>query len=226
MSEIEEERITNFLHTLKKGFEGKNRCYGWFCLSIIDWSIEWGLNERREQNDKNKFPQMTKFIKVLSEVFREERVPVKFKSRLIEDFEQIFFDLDAADLSKYFGYVNDYEDLDNKWRMTRDEIYSFSAEDLNIRDDTEDWMKTIIQFEKMTDIELGVIIRSKSSQNQGHLDLFPALSKTNELYFQRFCINADISQEDVKHLVLGLENSGMKLFLGDRFSETIIHSLS
>ena len=93
MSEIEEERITNFFHILKKGFEGKNRCYGWFCLSIIDWAIEWGLNERREQNDKNKFPQMPKFIEILSKVFREENVPVKFKSNLIEQFEQVFDDL-------------------------------------------------------------------------------------------------------------------------------------
>ena len=116
MSEIEEERITNFFHILKKGFEEKNRCYGWFCLSIIDWAIEWGLNERREQNDKNKFPQMPKFIEILSKVFREENVPVKFKSNLIEQFEQVFDDLGAAQLSKHFAYATDYESLHNEWR--------------------------------------------------------------------------------------------------------------
>ena len=51
-----------------------------------------GLNERREQNDKNKFPQMPKFIEILSKV-SVKNVPVKFKSNLIEQFEQVFDDL-------------------------------------------------------------------------------------------------------------------------------------
>ncbi|DAC16318.1 MAG TPA: hypothetical protein D7I06_05320 [Candidatus Poseidoniales archaeon] len=226
MSEIEEQRIGDFFHSLKKGFEGKNRCYGWFCLSIIDWSIEWGLNERREQNDKNKFPQMRKFIEILSEVFREENVPLKFKSRLIEDFQQIFFDLDATDLSKYFGYVNDYENLDNEWRITRDEIYTFHPENLSKSEDTKDWLETIIGFENMINVKGQVTIGRKSSQNQGHQDFFSIISKANELYFQRFCINVNISKEEVKHLESTLENSDMKLFIGDRFSETIIQYLS
>ena len=77
-------------------------------MSIIDWSIEWGLNERREQNDKNKFRRCANSLKYF-QVFREENVPVKFKSNLIEQFEQVFDDLGAAQLSKHFAYATDYE---------------------------------------------------------------------------------------------------------------------
>ena len=222
MSETEEQRITNFFRTLKKGFEGKNRCYGWFCLSIVDWAIEWGLNERREQNDKNKFPQMPKFIEILSEVFREEDVPVKFKSKLIEKFEQVFFDLGAAQLSKHFAYATDYERLHHDWENKRGEIYSFHVGVLHNHEGNKHWLDTITQFEEINDM-----IRDEINVNltQPHAKLLSTMWAINHLYFRRNCLHEHTVRNELENLLPKIKTSGVLSIIGDRFLEQIIETL-
>ena len=225
MSEIEEERITNFFHILKKGFEEKNRCYGWFCLSIIDWSIEWGLNERREQNDKNKFPQMPKFIEILSKVFREENVPVKFKSNLIEQFEQVFDDLGAAQLSKHFAYATDYESLHNEWREKRVKIYSFHLEDLHNKEGSKHWLDIITQFEKINDMSRDEIFGINVNPIQPRAELLSTMWVINRLCFRRHCLDDHTVPNQLQNLLPTIKTSGVLSVMGDRFLELIIETL-
>jgi hypothetical protein len=168
---------------------------------------------------------MVKFIEILSKVFREENVPVKFKSNLIEQFDQVFDDLGAAQLSKHFAYATDYESLHNEWREKRVEIYSFQLKDLHNHEGSKHWLDTITQFEKINDMSRDEIFEINVNPIQPRAELLSTMWIINRLYFRRHCLGDHTVRNQLQNLLPTIKTSGVLLIIGDRFLKQIIEAL-
>lgn len=226
ISKFEKERMINLFKRFKGSFEKKKTCYGWFGLSIIDWAIEWGINERRGVGNQ-KFPQMKEFVNILSEVFYDKNKQLKFRSKLVTKFEEEFFEFDSGKLSRYFDYTTCYDTLHEEWQVKRADIFTFQPTALQQDEDSKEWCKVIALFEKMSEVNREANDEWKElfeAEKQNVLLLFREI---NQLYFRRHCLGELMQVEDLENLRQSLTQSGViPELLGKNFEKEIIQSLN
>jgi len=225
VSEFEKERIINLFKRFKGSFEKKKICYGWFGLSIIDWAIEWGINERRGVENQ-KFPQMKEFVNILSEVFYDKNKQLKFRSELVTKFEEEFFEFDSGKLSRYFDYTTCYDTLHEEWGGKRADIFTFQPTALQQDEDSKEWYKVITLFEKMSEVNREANDEWKELLESGKPNVLLLFREINQLYFRHHCLGEVMQVEELENLHQSLTQSGvMKNLIGKNFEKEIIQSL-